>query len=1163
MKKIFLLFAIFVLLLSCEDEGKNNNNTSILPPLISPVSGTYDVNQTITLTSQTEGSEIYYSIDGNEPNNTTLVYVSPFKLPVGNYKLKAISYKNKKYSIVSEVDYIIKDNVVSDNLTVHFKKPASWGNTVKIYYWDTTPETTEITWPGIDMTSEGNDWFTYTIRNVNAANIIFNDTAHQTGDLTRNKEGWYYNEQWYDEKPNEYQIPVISANPNSGEYFEEIDVILSSLNTEDSIYYTIDGTEPNINSEKYITPIHLNESTTIKAFGVNKINQSGEIKSFNYTLTIVNGLLVYFKKPASWGNTVKIHYWNTIPVVSGTTWPGVAMTPIENDWFMFVIEGVDSSNIVFNDGNGHQTGDLTRNKKGWYFTDNIWYDENPEKPIVAANPLPNTYSEPQTITLTSTNSTDIIYYTTDSTDPTTSSNTYSSPIRVNQSTIIKAFSVNTMGQIGEIKTFNYIIDANIDNISATITASQTTGVHPNPISVNFTIRDNKATPVKAYYTIDNSTPTVNSIVYIQGNALNGLTGANLQINETTTVKFLVIDGANNETREAFYYHIGEIQARDFREETIYFLITTRFYDGDETNNYYNRDRIKFDANGNATDPQWRGDFKGLIQKLDYIKDLGFTAIWITPPIENRSGLDYHGYHGYDWTKIDKRLESDGITYQDLINEAHARNIKIIQDVVINHSSQYGVKGKVWIPHLPIKYYVPQGSQQGLVDNGPYQGNLGDYKWEFKDDNDNPLAPEWFRERHSSDAEGIIPLTDPVTGSVLPLAGFNPNRFFGINLSDLAPLAEWYHQSGFMAGGDWENVVIQQKHLAGDCIDFATENQVVKDYLNNAINGYLDMGVDAIRLDTVKHLERGNLLEYVNNWKAHKPSIFVFGENLVKGTGWGDLGGDNAPSDLRPWWYTRLGNERGNPNSGGDSGFSVLDFSLFSTFRDNVSRGSYSGIGGILAMDWVYGDATKLVTFLQNHDVGPDNDFRDRFRGEQWQAASAYNMLWTIRGIPCLYYGEEIEFQKGKPQDIMGNSDTLDMTGRAYFGDFINNTNISATQSNALYQHIKRLNQIRSSIPALQKASMSNVNEFGNGMSFVRDYNNGESYAAIGLSVGEGNYEDKITINGVRNGTYRDAITGTEIVVKNNSITFKVKNNSMGIYVLNGPGKIGKDGKYLR
>ena len=70
---------------------------------------------------------------------------------------------------------------------------------------------------------------------------------------------------------------------------------------------------------------------------------------------------------------------------------------------------------------------------------------------------------------------------------------------------------------------------------------------------------------------------------------------------------------------------------------------------------------------------------------------------------------------------------------------------------------------------------------------------------------------------------------------------------------------------------------------------------------------------------------------------------------------------------------------------------MLGFSLFSTFRDNVSRGSYGGISGVVGMDWVYGDATRLVTFLQNHDVGLDNDFRFRCRGDQWMAA-AYNLL---------------------------------------------------------------------------------------------------------------------------------------------------------------------------
>lgn len=592
------------------------------------------------------------------------------------------------------------------------------------------------------------------------------------------------------------------------------------------------------------------------------------------------------------------------------------------------------------------------------------------------------------------------------------------------------------------------------------------------------------------------------------------------------------------------------EGSDFRAETIYFVLTARFYDGDESNNYYNRDRIM------PGDPHWRGDFKGLIQQLDYIKDLGFTAIWITPPVENRSGLDYHGYHAYDWTRVDPRLESPDASYQDFIDAAHGKGLKIIQDVVVNHSSQYGIRNQVWIDHLPTKYYVPEGSTQGMISNDPYFGNLGDYQSEFRDDNDNPVAPQWFRERHSSDPDGTVPLVDPKTGVTVPLAGYDPNRFFGIDASTLDP--DWYHQDGFMAGGDWENpTALQNKHLAGDTIDLATENQNVKDYLNSAIKQYLDMGVDAIRVDTAKHVERDELLGYIHEWQAHKPDLFVFGETLVKGLGFGsELGNDNASAVIRPWWYTRTGSDPSNPQ--GDSGFSMLDFPLFSTFRDNVTRGSFGGIKGALDMDWTYADPTELVTFFQNHDVGPDNDFKYRFGGAESNAAMAYNLLWTLRGIPTLYYGEEIMFQAGLPQDIQSSNDTIDQTGRAYYGPHLDN--LAATQSHNLYQHIKRLNQIRRAVTALQVGQMEKVSEWGAGMRFVRNDSSGNSYAVVGLAAGS---DQGVTVSGIPDGSYTDAVTGNQVQVSGGSISFTVKAYSAGIYVLDGPGKIGSDGAYLR
>ncbi len=709
---------------------------------------------------------------------------------------------------------------------------------------------------------------------------------------------------------------------------------------------------------------------------------------------------------------------------------------------------------------------------------------------------------------------------------------------------------------------DYRVDANsdyeicFDSGSKSITATKLQGeVVLSDISVfpsgssNLDVGDTVQLTVTANYSDGSSSTVTSSANYSSSNSgvasvsSSGYVRARANGSAEISISY---DGKQTSST----FNVGAAASADFREETIYFLMTARFNDGDASNNYYNRDRI------NEGDPQWRGDFKGLIQKLDYIKDLGFTAIWVTPPVENRSGLDYHGYHAYDWFEIDPRLESSGATYQDFINAAHAKGMKVIQDVVINHSSQYGIRNKVWIDHLPIKYY--RDSACSFIDNGPYQGNLGDYTSPFRDDNDNPVAPQWFKDLHSSDPEGEIPFVDPLTGAEVPSCGYNPNRFFGIDAAALD--SNWYHLDGFIAGGDWENpTALQKKHMAGDTIDLATGRSNVKNYLNQAIKKYLDMGVDAIRLDTAKHVERDELLTYTRNWQNHKPGLFVFGEVLVKGVGFGsELANDNASAVIRPWWYTRTGSNPSNPQ--GNSNMSVLDFPLFSTFRDNVTRGSFNGVGGVLGWDWAYADPTQLVTFFQNHDVGPDNDFKYRFGGRESYAAMAYNLLWTIRGIPSLYYGEEIMFQAGKPQDIAGNNDVIADTGRAYYGGHLTNANISTTKGHALYKHIKRLNLIRNSIPALQKGNMEKVNEWGSGMHFVRDYNNGSSYAVVGLANGGG---QNVSVSGVRNGTYRDAVTGNTINVSNGNISFYVKSNSIGVYVLNGPGKLGGNEKYLR
>ncbi len=1023
----------------------------------SVAAGTYAAAQSVTLTVSDDTDSapaLYYTTDGTTPTTSSTKYTTAIAISA-SATLKVLAVDASANSKVYSYAYVINAD------TWYFRgTPNSWATTLMnqegTLYCTTQTFGAASTNPRFKVDHYG-DWkenyptADYTVTADTTYKICFNPTS-KAFTVVKSSTG-----------TTDTTAPVATASVAAGTYTSAQSVTLTvtdDVDTAPALYYTIDGTTPTTSSTRYSSAIAINATTTLKVLAVDATGNS-QVYSFAYTIN-------------SGTTTTDSWYFRG----TSNNWVATAMTAEGSLFCTTQTFGASSTSPRFKIDNyanwteSYPTADYTVSADSTYkicfnptskaITATKQAGADTTGPVISATPSAGSYSTTQYIGLSATDDQDsspVLYYTTDGTEPTTSSTKYT---------------------------------------NQTITASD------------------KVT-----------------------------SGADL------TIKTLAVDATGNKTTNTFTYYIGDTSSTtsgDFRSESIYFVMTARFYDGDSSNNYYNRDRYK------AGDPQWRGDFKGLISQLDYIKDLGFTAIWVTPPVENRSGLDYHGYHAYDWTKVDPRLESVDATYQDFINAAHAKGLKVIQDVVVNHSSQYGIRDQVWIDHLPIKYYVPTGSTQGKIVNGPYLGNLGDYKTTNRDDNDNSVAPAWFQARHNSDPDGTTPLVDPNTGTSVPLAGYNANRFFGFDASTLDKT--WYHQQGFMAGGDWENATsLYNKHMAGDCVDLNTGNATVRTYLNNAIHKYLDMGVDAIRLDTAKHVERSELLTYTQDWQAYKPGLFIFGEVLVKGAGFGsEITNDNASAIIRPWWYTRTGSSASTPS--GDSGLSVLDFPLFSTFRDNVTKGSLGGIKSIFDYDYLYADPTKLVTFFQNHDVGPDNDFKYRFGGEKANAALAYNVLWTVRGIPSLYYGEEVMFQAGLPEDLAGSSDTLDQTGRAYFGDKLDNK--ATLQADTLYQHIKRLNQIRKAIPALQTGTMSNVSNSDSYLSFVRS--SSSSYVVVGLANGS---SQTLTVSSVKNGTYTDAVTGNTIKVTNGSLTFTVKPYSIGTYVLDGPGKVGSDGNWLK
>ncbi|MGN1131028.1 MAG: alpha-amylase family glycosyl hydrolase, partial [Ruminococcus sp.] len=296
---------------------------------------------------------------------------------------------------------------------------------------------------------------------------------------------------------------------------------------------------------------------------------------------------------------------------------------------------------------------------------------------------------------------------------------------------------------------------------------------------------------------------------------------------------------------------------DFRENSIYFIITTRFYDGDTGNNVHCWDDKN--ANNPDSDPAWRGDFKGLIQKLDYIKALGFTAVWITPVVENCSGYDYHGYHAFDFTKVDPRYESDDTTFQDVIDAAHEKGLKIVQDVVWNHTSNFGEA-----------YLAPM----------------------FEKDYSNLETADSLKLLE----DGVLKKNYPNYANLDPSNGQYPARINCMKEDSMDTENSYHHEKSL----GWGQSTEQTGQMAGDCVDINTENPRVAQYLTNAYREYVDMGVDYFRLDTEKHINRWTLNQAYFPKFADVENFWIFGEVCARYHGPYNEGGSSDSCFFYTW-----------------------------------------------------------------------------------------------------------------------------------------------------------------------------------------------------------------------------------------------------------------------
>lgn len=900
-------------------------------------------------------------------------------------------------------------------------------------------------------------------------------------------------------------------------------------------------------------------------------------------------------------NYTHLWAWDDSKNYTGGKWPGVQMTDEGNKWYGYTVD-VKVCNVIFsNSGNGQNSEHGESREEGeWWYKDGKWTEYNPED---TAAPVLTSFTCDQTGTATGN-----VTFTVSATDNISlaklvaelDGSTKVAEVDISGVAYNGTFTWNSAAAANGSHTIVAAVEDASGNVSNEMTVNITTqNVNAKPVAVitgGTTVRKGSKATYNALRSSDlNGTVTGYKWEVTGATPLSGATEASCEVqfpdNEGKATLTLTVTDNEGEKSEpvSITINVKDIVSTDFREESIYFLMTTRFYDGDKSNNEYCWDEGGEYLKITDGDCAWRGDFKGLAEKLDYIKALGFSAIWITPVVENASGIDYHGYHAYDFSRVDPRYESTDFTYQDLIDACHAKGIKVIQDIVLNHTGNFGERN---LFHMFDKETTPYINKDVPT---PAGGKRSPFMKVAKNGNAYQHLMKGLKQAGGSDYDTAI-------GGIQYGARINAMKEDSIDTDFI------YHHAKMI---DWNSENCQLGQMAGDCVDLNTENPTVYNYLIDCYTNYINMGVDGFRVDTVKHISR---LTFNKTFmpafiQAGGENFFVFGETCARYRGrwnegvpalspsfytWKETEGDfgwgsdhktnsaaasahfakykssfNPPYSGTPNHLLKE-NEYHKPDWSLRNHLDQIDFPMHWAFSD-----VNSAYQTCLSFDDDFNDATFNVTYVDSHDYAPDNaPENQRFNG-YWP--DKLNLMFTFRGIPCIYYGSEIEFKKGMPIDPANTRTSLDGSGRAYLGDHLEGTvtatdygeytasgTVAQTLNHELAQHIIRLNQIRRKVPALQKGQYSTEGCSGN-IAFKRRYteNGVDSFVLVAINGGA-------TFTGVPNGTYVDLVTG-ETKSGSTITTSSIGTGNMRVYVLQNQtaqdygatGKIGKDGAYLK
>ena len=390
---------------------------------------------------------------------------------------------------------------------------------------------------------------------------------------------------------------------------------------------------------------------------------------------------------------------------------------------------------------------------------------------------------------------------------------------------------------------------------------------------------------------------------------------------------------------------GERRMGFTNADVLYMLMPDRFANGNPNNNAYKTMRDKT-IDRQAPSLRHGGDLEGIRQHLDYFTELGVTALWFTPVLENDSPSDgksssYHGYATTDYYRVDPRFGTNA-DYRRFADEAHSKGLKIVMDMIFNHCGYF----HPWVADMPSKDWF-NTSEWLAPENqtAEHQKNIGTIDGVAK-----------VNDKYLQTSYKLTPVIDPYASKV-----------------DLHETVDgWFVPS---------------------MPDLNQRNTHVIRYLIQNSEWWIEtVGIDGIRMDTYPYADRDAMAHWMKVLGEEYPNFNTVGETWV-----------TEPAYTAAWQKDSKLSEKNSYLP------TVMDFAFFDRINQAKNEDTdewWNGMNriyNVLCYDYLYPNPKSVMAFVENHDT-------DRFLGEGKDSVAlkqALALLLTINRIPQLYYGTEV------------------------------------------------------------------------------------------------------------------------------------------------------------